>query len=254
MKSPDETADVEAPLPKMKYLVVTTPATGEQILSAMDGGETASNTNSRNSRNSKQSRTSQSTKILVVATSLNDEAGLPEDIEERKAVLCCGVCCDLRRAVIIVDIVDIIINVFVILMPFFMPNQTFIDTINFSYLHQVDYNSIDDDEYLDTQERLRTSTLIVTILKAIGIFFSFVGIWGAYKFYKYVVLLTGIWYCVDVVRGAITLTWMNTVVAACFAYPHFALFLALRSGKMTKENYFVTEEHCCCERCVKKSY
>ncbi len=84
---------------------------------------------------------------------------------------------------------------------------------------------------------------LVTIMVACGVVFSIVGIVGAMKLQKYMVLISGLWYCVDVLRSAMSFQYVNLVVTACFAYPHFALFHALRKNQLTKKNY-ENEKYC----------
>jgi hypothetical protein len=177
-------------------------------------------------------------------SSLQNE--LTDDIvdysQARKADLCCGCCCDLVRACIIVDVCDICLSIMIIVVSVLglELQQSFIDTIDFS-VYDNDEMVVDDDEMFlqeNNMDRLR--------MTGCGILFSLIGILGAYRFHKYLVLCTAIWYCVDLIRSVVTLQWANSVVTACFSYPHFALFMALQKGKITRENYYATEKQSCC--------
>ena len=176
--------------------------------------------------------------------------------QTRKADLCCGCCCDLVRACIIVDVCDILLSIMLVVVSVLglELDESFINTIDFSVyndsINNDDMMVIDDDDEIfrqeDNSDRLRMSVTVIAIMTGAGILFSFIGILGAYKLNKYLVLCTAIWYCVDFIRSAVTLQWVNSVVVACFAYPHFALFMALRKNKISRENYSATERHCCC--------
>ena len=179
--------------------------------------------------------------------------------QTRKADLCCGCCCDLVRACIIVDVFDILLSIMLVVLSVLglEIDDRFINTIDFSVYNDSNNNDdmmvIDDDDdnnemvrQDDNSDRLLMSVTVITIMTGCGILFSFIGILGAYKLQKYLVLCTAIWYCVDFIRSAVTLQWVNSVVVACFAYPHFALFMALRKNKITRGNYSATEKHCCC--------
>lgn len=161
--------------------------------------------------------------------------------DQRISDLCCGVCCDLVRGCIIVNSCNIVMNILQILLPALGFTDFLIDTINFDAFEK----AFDDDEIM---QRERTITTFVTVMTAFAILFSINGIFGASKFRPYLVLITGIWYCIDAIRCAVTLEWINIAVNGCFAYPHIALFLAIRHGKMSRERYHI-EKHCCCVWC-----
>lgn len=160
--------------------------------------------------------------------------------DQRIADLCCGVCCDLVRACIIVDCCDIALSIMLVVLSALGYSEFFIDTINFNT-----FEPIDDDEYRESLVEERNMYTFVTAMTACGIVFSVIGIIGAMRFNQYMVLATAVWFCVDVIRSAATLQWLTTVVTGCYAYPHIALFLALRSQKITRERYHI-EKHCCC--------
>lgn len=184
--------------------------------------------------------------------------GNNDSSQTRKADLCCRCCCDLVRACIIVDVCDFLLSIMLVVLSVLglEIDDRFINTIDFSVYNDSNNNDdmmvIDDDDdnemfrQEDNSDRLRMSVTVITIMTGCGILFSLIGILGAYKLQKYLVLCTAIWYCVDFIRSAVTLQWVNSVVVACFAYPHFALFMALRKNKITRENYSATEKHCCC--------
>lgn len=219
----------------------------------------ASVTNS-NSRTTKSQRESVLVRIdsslLEMASSVKDEYDRRAEVDEedrRKAELCCFFCCDLVRACIVVDICDIVIAILLIVAS--VLNSTsdgFYVMMNFGTIMRPsgdDFVVIDDDELLELRQNKENSAFYVTILMGVGVLFSVIGIVGSLRFQKYMVLVTGIWYCVDVLLSAIMFQWHNVVVAVFFAYPHFALYHALRKGKITRDNYEATEKHCCCECC-----
>jgi len=226
-------------------------------ISLSNDNTSVSVTNS-NSRTTKSQRGSVLVRIdssvLEMASSVKDEYDRRAEVAEedqRKAELCCLFCCDLVRACIIVDIFDIILAILMVIAAVFS-SDGFLGMMDLSFIMGSAGDNlvvIDDDELLEMRQAKEDSVIYVTVLIGMGIIFSVIGIVGALRFQKWMVLITGIWFCVDVIRSAITFQWLNAVVGACFAYPHFALFHALRKGKITKDNYEVTEKHCCCECC-----
>ena len=229
---------------------------------------TNSVTNSQsNSQSNSNSRTNKSrgsvlvrldSSVLEMASSIKDEYDRTTEIHDedrRKAKLCCLFCCDLVMACIVVDVCDIILTILMIIASVLnSTSDSFRSTIDLrlfmgSTSNGNDYAMLDDDELLEQRQIQIESAMYVTVLIGCGIIFSIIGIVGALRFQRYMVLVTGIWFCVDFLRGAITFQWLNAVIAVFFAYPHFALFHALQKGKITRDNYEVTEKHCCCECC-----
>lgn len=192
--------------------------------------------------------------VLQMASSMNDEFDISDhnNVNDRQSDLCCFICCDLVRACVVCDVCDIILTIALVLASVFeYDGGGLFNTVNFGIFTENqmdDFVVIDDDEILELNESLKQKASIVTVMMGCGIIFSIIGIVGALKFQKYMVLVTAIWYCVDVLRSALTFQYANIVVTACFAYPHFALFHALRKSKITKQNYS-KEKHCCCECC-----
>ena len=201
--------------------------------------------------------------VLEMASSLADELNISDrnpgydDENERNADLCCLFCCDLVRACVICDIFDIVLTILLVIASFLdFTAGGLINTVDFGIFATNtadDYVSMDDDEMMQINKNLKDKEVIITVMLACGVMFSIVGIVGAIKFQKYLILVTAVWFCVDVVRSGLTKQWLNAMLAACFAYPHFALFHALRKEQITKENYERREKHCCgaCECCVR---
>jgi len=166
------------------------------------------------------------------------------DPNERQADLCFGCCCDFRRACKIVNIEYLFELVFKILLAS-LTGSDWLDSLNF------DRNDYDDDDdsleaNIDTLDAMKSYTIFLLIMFVIGTPSAVIGIIGAETFNKYMVLSTGICYCILVILNCYTKNWPYVVVRGLFAYPHFALFMALKSGKITRENYMV-EKHCCCD-------
>jgi len=216
----------------------------DSSLKTKDTADITSRTRSSKNSGSQSLVLSLDSSILQLVTESGLDNELFMDPEERKSHLCCGSCCDLIRAVMIVDCVDILLAILLIVISFIGLGGQYISTIDFTTFDNME--DLDDDEEIDMMKYERKESTVVIILVGCGILFSLLGILGAYKQNKYLVLLTGIWYLVDLVRSIVVGQWFFPIVTVCFAYPHFALFDALHRGKITKENYTTTEQHCCC--------
>lgn len=196
--------------------------------------------------------------VLELASAMRNELDDEdeESVDKRESHICCLVCCDLVKACILCNICDILLTILLVVAAYLQVEGAgfFNGAIDLSFggAPDVDLSVIDDDELLESYENQERGVSVATILIACGFLFSILGIVGAMKLQKYLVLITGIWYCVDVLRSAISFQYINLVVTASFAYPHLALFHALRKNQLTKKNY-ENEKYCCGDCCSRTS-
>ena len=111
-----------------------------------------------------------------------------------------------------------------------------------SHFNAYIFSSLDDDELDTTSVRF----VIAMIQAMFGICGSLVGIVGAIGFHPWLVLGTAIWMTVDALANLASKSWIGFVAVGFFAYPNYALFWALRTSTMTRDNYERDERHCCC--------
>lgn len=187
-------------------------------------------------------------------TQKGDDESSEEEV--RQTALCCGSCCDLVRACIIVNSMSIFLLSLYLSFSLtgidsyfaFKPNATFREEDD-------DFDGFGDDDFYADEFSVITDEIppfdvygILGILQgSLGILFSAFGIWGATHFSRWIVLVTGIFYFIFGIslllgRGRLA----AVVVAVFFAYPHFHLFSALLKEEITSENYKRREQHCCC--------
>eukprot|EP00533_Pseudo-nitzschia_delicatissima_P014484 CAMPEP_0197264552 /NCGR_PEP_ID=MMETSP1432-20130617/1858_1 /TAXON_ID=44447 /ORGANISM="Pseudo-nitzschia delicatissima, Strain UNC1205" /LENGTH=243 /DNA_ID=CAMNT_0042729203 /DNA_START=150 /DNA_END=881 /DNA_ORIENTATION=- len=174
--------------------------------------------------------------------------------EKRQTELCCGSCCDYIKACIIVDIAFIVSSV--ISVCFYYLGISALSIVNpgdddaaFTDF----YDDLYDDIYImetaqETEETLNWMFTNLSILlgrQVACLLFAILGIVGASKFNKWLVLAVGVWYCIDFILSIIYLDIGGSIMRACFAYPHIGLFVALHRGSMTHETY-AREQYCCC--------
>lgn len=164
--------------------------------------------------------------------------GEEEDAEgEKTKILCCGICCDARRACIIIDCIYFSFVVCALIMALNEWNPL-----------AVEETPIFDDDFYERPTAMFDPNMVLlaaTWQLAIGIVMSVVGFIGALKFQPYLVLAMAVWLCIDAVLFCV---WWNFISAVCvglYSYPHFALFNLLKKGKMTRETYH-KERYCCC--------
>ena len=159
-----------------------------------------------------------------------DEYGYQQDVKAHK---CCGGCCDMRRAVIIVNIVN---SVFLAL-----------GLMSFGVAASVDGSNYDDDEVKEAYTSLDNAGLgVLTAIIAVKLVISLLGIYGAFSYNVMLVGVSCAAYCLEALLALVTLNLATAFYCGFFAYPHFFFIREVRAGIMTKETYSSVEHSCCC--------
>lgn len=120
----------------------------------------------------------------------------------------------------------------------------------FALVNNMAAEDFDDDVMAGDFEEMKDSfngwmALYFTRL-ALSLLFGILGIVGAAKYNKCLVLSTGVWYFLDCVFSIVFMDFLGCALRVFFAYPHFGLYLALKKGNITPERYEV-EKYCCCD-------
>jgi len=149
-----------------------------------------------------------------------------------KAHKCCGGCCDMRRAVITVNIIN--------------ASLLALGLMSFVYSSTYDYEDVDDDEVKDAYTSLDTGMGGLIAITAVKLVLSLVGIYGAYTYNVVMVGISCACYFLEAVFAFVFFNIGGLVYASLFAYPHFFFIREARAGVMTKENYHNVEHSCCC--------
>jgi hypothetical protein len=136
----------------------------------------------------------------------------------------CGFCCDMRRAVIIVNTVNISLVILSSLL-----------ILVFSLHFDFDGEDI---RAPSIQEVIRISLPAVIL--------SGFGITGALKFKYWMIVLVGFYYGFMVLLDMIILDIPGVVRGGLFCYPHVILSQEIDKGIMSEENYPNAKHSCCC--------
>ena len=148
---------------------------------------------------------------------------------------CCGGCCDMRRAVIVVNIINVVLvsmGMFSVLAARSLSSQV---------------DATDDDELAQALEEFNSLPLAALIvIQSVKIVLSIVGIVGALRFNEIMVGLAMAGYVFDAVFALIGLNIAGLIYAGFFAYPHGFFIKEKRAGIMTLENYPNEKQSCCC--------
>mmetsp|Transcript_2574 Transcript_2574/g.3441 ORF Transcript_2574/g.3441 Transcript_2574/m.3441 type:complete len:170 (-) Transcript_2574:209-718(-) len=141
---------------------------------------------------------------------------------ERVGHSCCGGCCDMRRAVIIVNLIEIVL--------------TFLALSGASDLVASQQDG--------TQQQSIDGILIVVFL--VSLTCGLLGVFGAISFSPYMVSVALVFNCI---KFCLAVTKVNPVamcVIGLIVYPHLLFLQEMKSGVMTQENYPNEAQRCCC--------
>eukprot|EP00934_Nitzschia_sp_Nitz4_P000105 Nitzschia sp. Nitz4//scaffold109_size72162//39281//39898//NITZ4_005849-RA/size72162-processed-gene-0.14-mRNA-1//1//CDS//3329532772//105//frame0 len=185
------------------------------------------------------------------STNLSSSSNVRMRDQPKQGALCCGCCCDYRRAVIVMNIITILFSLGTIL--------TVLDVVSFR-----EFINFDDDQ---VEEIWDDSIKKAGIYAAISIVCSICALVGANKFNMYLVLVNIFWIiiwtlldCLNVASAAkkindyvsdVTLTIVGNIISsiifgALCIYPHAGFCKEVHEGIMTYETYPREEHSCCC--------
>lgn len=157
--------------------------------------------------------------------------------------LCCGCCCDFRRAVLIINGISIGMKLLIMMGV----------AIVFSYIGENldDFEKdIDDDDTRQTVDTFFTSgtglgvEILFDTFESISIGLHACGIYGALKFKKWGIIVAGVAYALQLLSGVISADFGNMVVSSLFLYPHVQMYNLIKVGIMTDYNYHKVASCC----------
>ena len=170
---------------------------------------------------------------------------------ERRGHSCCGCCCDMRRAVIIVNIINIIFAFigligFSVLVADTKEITTTTDGNGSTTTGTTTFSGIDDDYTLGEYEIVKGFAPLVIIMVLLSMVAFSLGIVGAMRYKVWMIVVAIVVYCISAVMELLSLNLLGFAITALFAYPHFVLVSEIRRGIMTKETYPIEQQSCCC--------
>jgi len=158
----------------------------------------------------------------------------------------CGVCCDMRRAVLAVNAATIAFRLATVFLVALL-----VDLVP-GNLGEIEAEITDDevreefDEFVG-EGGLRVVEGLVDLFATVSIAFHACGIYGALAFREWGILTAGFTYAVACVASLLVGdSWAFFWAALCL-YPHAAMYRLMREGVMTDYNYHRIA-HCCGER------
>jgi hypothetical protein len=145
---------------------------------------------------------------------------------------CCGSCCDMRRAVIIVN------SIMMVLMT--------IVTLGFVVGMEAMENA-DDDAVKAASTQLQSVPVAALIfINLVQIACYGFGIVGAINFNNCYVIAAIVAYCANLLGALIQVNVGGILLAGFFLYPHIFFYKEVKAETMTSENYPNEIQSCCC--------
>mmetsp|Transcript_21361 Transcript_21361/g.46333 ORF Transcript_21361/g.46333 Transcript_21361/m.46333 type:complete len:181 (-) Transcript_21361:223-765(-) len=159
-------------------------------------------------------------------------------VSGKRGKICCGACCDMRRATIVVNIVNLCF-LGVALMGMIAALSVS------SNLDKYSDDALFDDEFesdLNDLKGLGIVGIFVVLVLAIG---HALGLYGAVSYKPWMVMTSFVFYCLSTIFALVRLDPF-CIMYALFAYPHYFLWEEIRAGIMTPDNYPNEIHSCCC--------
>lgn len=172
-------------------------------------------------------------------------------IRNKQGHSCCGGCCDTRRAVIIVDIL-----VMTALLIDSMGLYSLADALSSKSVHtdatptsssssssSTQELGFDDDESEQVVVDAIHYWIWVFLLEVVLLGIS---LWGAITFSAPKVAVGLGLFGTGLAFSLAQVNLISAIMSGLCVYPHYFLFQEIRSGIMSKENYYNEEQSCCC--------
>jgi len=167
---------------------------------------------------------------------LAGESTPPANSGMKRGHKCCGGCCDVKRATIIVNLVSMGMALFGLLAVLAASNMSDLNDDNFNYT----------EEELAAMEVYSGSVPMAVTYTLCRMALNALGIWGAYSYKVWPIGASLAAFAAEFLMSLIALNLPGAIYFGCFAYPHVYLIQEIRSGIMSKETYETEKQSCCC--------
>jgi hypothetical protein len=153
----------------------------------------------------------------------------------RQGHLFCGYCCDMRRAVAILNILTItwaLLGFILFKFPLFESSVAAAD--------------VDDDKTSYAADNKNKESFDFFFILSPAIVLPAFGLWAAIRFKKYMICLLAFWYTFDFLLCLIIFDYVGATVSGIATYAHVVFYSQLDHGIMTVDTYHANERHSCC--------
>lgn len=158
-----------------------------------------------------------------------------------------GVCCDFRRAVLVLNVISIVLRL--LLMVGFAVLGKFV-TDNLEDIEE----DIQDDEVRNSVDVAVKSgymivlEIFVEVIEFCAIVFGAIGLYGALKFKSWAIITAVSFYAFALICTIFIVDVVDAIFYIICLYAHFSMLRLMRAGIMTDENYHNVARCCGCCR------
>lgn len=153
--------------------------------------------------------------------------------------LCCGCCCDMRRAVIIVNLISLGLSV-----PYF--RAIVIGTLlSLLVRNRSDNDTAAENMSYDGDQTSEPSLMYILFLPLLYAAGYLLGLLGAVRFNVHMVAVAAVLLVTIVIHSLVHYNFVLWILPALFLYPHVCFIHQFYQGTMTKENYPNEMKACC---------
>jgi len=161
-------------------------------------------------------------------------------------VLFCKICCDFRRAVLVVNSISIVLKL--LIMVGLGLHITYVG----NNLDELESDIDDENEREQVDAFVKSGAMVVVeavleVLETVSIGLHACGIYGALNFKQWGIVTAGIAYTFQLFVGVVTGDIYNIALSAFFLYPHVYMYKLMKVGIMTESNYHKIAS-CCGDR------
>eukprot|EP00980_Cylindrotheca_fusiformis_P016546 scaffold4961_cov80-Cylindrotheca_fusiformis.AAC.2 len=151
-----------------------------------------------------------------------------------------GCCCDVRRAVLIVNIITICSN---LLLTFFVfIGAQLVEGNPSAYTDQMQADVSDE----DLKTEMTVLEIVTVVVVGVSCILHAFGVSGALKYNSTHVKVAAVSYGIALVLNLFNFNLVSIAVGAIFLYPHIVLIKEIKSGVMTPYNYENIQACCVC--------
>jgi len=152
---------------------------------------------------------------------------------EHEHLVCCGCCCDFRRAVLVINGMSIVLKILEML------GMVIFASFVSHHLDEVEAE-MDDDEVAKMSDAfvksgmLTVFEVVIEIYEAIAIGLYACGIYGALNFKRWGIITAMV---THLFQGVIMMSFVNILITLLCLYPHLYMLHLMKAGIMTEQNY-----------------
>lgn len=151
-----------------------------------------------------------------------------------------GCCCDVRRAVLILNILTIVMSFVSMIVFFVFVRMTQDHASEITEEMSEDMSEEDFKTYLNVFEGFMDAFMLISI------FLHAFGVHGALKYKTWAIKVAAVAYGIPFTWAVLNFDFVTFILGGVFLYPHIVLIKEIETGVMTSYNYENVQACCVC--------